>query len=278
MTFRPTAIFFAASAALAWAQSNEPPSPKFEVASVKRSGPQSIRNEQGGPGTKDPAHYRFQLASLQNLIGIAWNVQSFQISSKSAIDKDRFDVIANVPEGATRDQFRQMMRNLLAERFQLKTHLESKDFPVYELVIAKNGLRLKDSAGASESSKTIALPEGFPTLPAGPGLVVKLLSRGAYQLVWTRGQQQPISELARALRAPGQEPIIDKTGLTGKYDFTLEYTMDTPAASDAGGVEPPPAPGIFTALQEQLGLQLVAKKLAFDVVVVESFERTPAGN
>lgn len=194
------------------------------------------------------------------------------------MDKDRFDVIVNVPEGCTRDQFRLMMRNLLAERFQLKTHMESKDFPAYELVIAKSGLKLKESGGASESPKPAAAQAGFPTLPAGPGLVVNFSSSGAYQLVRTRGQQQPISALARTLRTPGQEPVVDKTGLTGKYDFTLEYAMDPAGARSAGDVEPPPAPVIFTALQEQLGLQLIARKLPFDVVVVESFERTPTGN
>jgi uncharacterized protein (TIGR03435 family) len=272
------ALLFIAGVAWAQSQAADPASPKFEVASVKPSGPQSVRGREGGPGSKDPTHYRFQSATLQDLIAEAWTVHYFQISSKSAVDKDRFDVIVNVPEGSTRDQFFLMMRNLLAERFHLKAHIESKDFPAYELVIAKSGLKLKESGGASESSKSAAVPAGFPTLPAGPGLVVNFSSSGAYQLVRTRGQQQPISALARTLRAPGQEPVVDKTGLTGKYDFTLEYTMDVPAARPAGDVDPPVAPGIFTALQEQLGLQLVAKKLPFDVVVVESFERTPTGN
>jgi uncharacterized protein (TIGR03435 family) len=278
MTYRLFEVLFAMSAAVAGAQSTEPPLPKFEIASVKPSGPQSVRGSQGGPGTKDPTHYSFRSATLRDLIAIAWNIQYFQISSKSAVDKDRFDVVVNVPEGATRDQFRLMMRSLLAERFQLKTHIESKDFPAYEVVIAKSGLKLQESGGASESRKPAALPEGFPTLPAGPGLVSNFSSSGAYQLIRMRGQQQPISALARMLRSPGEEPIVDKTGLAGKYDFTLEYTMDMPGARPGGEADPPVAPAIFTALQEQLGLQLVARKLPFDVVVVESFERIPTGN
>jgi uncharacterized protein (TIGR03435 family) len=271
-------FLFIACAALARSQAADPSSPKFEVASVKPSGPQSVRNREGGPGSRDPTHYSFRSATLQDLIAEAWTVQYFQISSKSAVDKDRFDVIANVPEGSTRDQFRLMMRNLLAERFQLKTRIESKDFPAYELVIAKSGLRLKESGGASESPKPAAVQDGFPTLPAGPGFVANFSSSGAYPLIRMRAQQQPISAFARMLHVPGQEPIVDKTGLTGRYDFTLEYTMDALGASHGGDVEPPPAAVIFTALQEQLGLQLVARKLPFDVVVVESFDRTPAGN
>ena len=224
------ALLFIACLALARSQAADPASPKFEVASVKPSCPQSVRNREGGPGSKDPTHYSFRSATLQDLIAEAWNVRYFQISSKPAVDKDRFDVIANVPEGSTRDQFRLMMRNLLAERFQLKTHIESKNFPAYELLIAKSGFKLKESGGASESCKPAAARDGFPTLPAGPGLMVNFSSRGAYQLVRERGQQQTISTLARTLRTPGEEPVVDKTGLTGKYDFTLEYTMDSSGA------------------------------------------------
>ena len=276
MTFRAIAILFAAQAVLAQPQSAEPP--KFEVASVKSSGPQSVRGSQGGPGTKDPTHYSFRSATFQDLIAIAWNVQYFQISSKSAIDKDRFDVNVNIPEGAARDQFRQMMQSLLAERFQLKSHIESKNFPAYELLVAKSGPKLKESGSQSESRKPAATEDRFPTLPPGPGFTANYSSSGIYPLVRMRAQQQPISALTRMLRTPGQEPIVDKTGLTGKYDFTLEYTMDPSGGHPTSDADPPVAPAIFTALQEQLGLQLVAKKLPFDVVVVESFDRTPTGN
>jgi uncharacterized protein (TIGR03435 family) len=271
-------LLLIAGAAWALSQTADPASPKFEVASVKPSGPQSVRGREGGPGSRDPTHYSFRSATLQDLIAEAWNVRYFQILSKSAVDKDRFDVVVNVPEGSTRDQFCMMMRNLLAERFQLKTHIASKDFPAYELVIAKSGLKMKESGGASESTKPAAVRDGFPTLPPGPGLVVNFSSSGAYRLVRTRGRQQPLSALARTLRTPGEEPVVDKTGLTGKYDFTLEYTIDSEGAGHGGDAEPSVAPTIFTALQEQLGLQLVARKSPFDVVVVESFERTPVGN
>ena len=274
LTIRAIVILLAAQVLLAQQQSGE--LPKFEVASVKPSGPQSVRGSQGGPGTKDPTHYSFRSATFQDLIGIAWNIQYFQISSKSAVDKDRFDVVVNVPEGATRDQFRLMMRALLAERFQLKSHIESKNFPAYELIIAKSGFKLKESGGEPESRKPAAQQDQFPTLPPGPGFVANYSTSGVYPLVRMRAQQQPISALTRMLRTPGQEPIVDRTGLIGKYDFTLEYTMD-PQGGRADA-DPPVAPAIFTAVQEQLGLQLVAKKLPFDVVVVESFDRTPTGN
>jgi uncharacterized protein (TIGR03435 family) len=171
-----------------------------------------------------------------------------------------------------------MMQSLLVERFQLKSHIESKNFPAYELLIGKSGFKLKESGAEPESRNPATPQDGFPTLPSGPGFVANYSTSGVYPLVRMRAQQQPISALARMLHTPGQEPIVDKTGLTGKYDFTFEYTMDPSGGRAAGDADPPVAPAIFTALQEQLGLQLVAKKLPFDVAVVESFDRTPTGN
>ncbi len=246
--------------------------PQFEVASIKFSTPQSLRGSEGGPGSKDPTHYRFQSATLQDLIGIAWHVQYFQISSRSSVDKDRYDLIANVPAGATRDDFRLMLRALLAEQFQLKTHTETRDFAAFELVIAKNGLKMRENVPGAPIPSA---PEGFPQLNH-PGLSANFSMFSVYQMVRMRGVAQTSNALLGFLRVPGNEPIVDKTGLSGKYDFTLEYTIEPARLPE--GADPPAAPDVFTAAQEQLGLQLVAKKLPFDVVVVESFDRTPAGN
>jgi uncharacterized protein (TIGR03435 family) len=267
--------FFAGLLAASAAFCQTPASLEFEVASVKPSGPQSVRDSGGGPGSKDPTRYHFQSATLRDLIAVAWQVSYFQISSKSPVDKDRYDLIANVPEGATRDQFRQMLKDLLVERFQLKTHLESKDFAAYELVIAKGGLKLKES-GATPEAKPSAGDDRFPALPSAMGMVANFSSSNGYPVCRMRGKQQTVGAIARMLRTPGSEPIVDKTGLAGLYDFTFEYALDQPgshAESDA-----PPVADLFMALQEQLGLQLVAKKLPFDVVVVESLARTPAEN
>ena len=97
-------------------------------------------------------------------------------------------------------------------------------------------------------------------------------------LTQLRAQQQPLSRLAVMLRTAEPRPIVDRTGLTGKYDFTLEFSSDLPNGNTDTGSEPPGAPDLNTALQEQLGLQLIPKKLPFDVVVVESFDRLPTEN
>jgi uncharacterized protein (TIGR03435 family) len=207
-------------------------------------------------------------------------VDYFQISSKIPLDRDRFDVSAKVPAGATKQDFCLMMRRLLEERFHLKAHVESRDFPAYALVVAKSGLKIQESGSGDPTpvaDKRSPRWDGFPDLPPGkPGLTSSHSTSGGFILVRTRARQEPVSVLAEALQTPGSQPVVDMTGLTGKYDFTLEYTHDLPGTPHDG--ETPVAPSLFTALQQQLGLQLVAKKLPFDVVVVESFDRMPVGN
>ena len=101
------------------------------------------------------------------------------------------------------------------------------------------------------------------------------LPGAGYNLVRLKGREQTIAALAEFLPTPGYLPVVDKTRVPGKYNFTLEYTRDQPgSAPDAL----PPAPDLNTALQKQLGLQLVPKKLPFDVVVVDSFNKLPTEN
>jgi uncharacterized protein (TIGR03435 family) len=231
---------------------------EFEVASLKPAGPKSVRDFGGGPGSKDPGLYHANSASLRDLIANAWNVDYFQISSGTPLDRQNFDLAAKVPRGATKEQFRAMLQNLLRERFGLKVHMERKQFPAYELVVAKTGLKLKEAVAGDR-----------------PGMTAKNSASGGYLLVSLKSQEEPLSILAMMLHVPDGAPVLDKTGLPGKYTFSLEYTMDLPGAvPDA----PPIAPGLSSALQEQLGLQLVSKKLPFDVVVVEAFNKLPTEN
>jgi uncharacterized protein (TIGR03435 family) len=246
----------------------------FEVASLRMSGPKSVRGSEGGPGSKDATRYSFGRASLDDLILVAYNVELFQISSKLPLDRDEFDLVAKIPEGATKEDFRVMLRNLLIERFHIKLHIESRDFPAFELVLAKGGTKLGTGATARPSS------EGdFPKLAPGKAGLISRNSMSRGQIVTLiRGQQQPVSKLAEILRTAEPRPVVDKTGLTGRYDFTLEFSTDTSSGTAVGSAETPGLPDLNTALREQLGLQLIAKKLPFDVVVIESFDRLPTEN
>jgi uncharacterized protein (TIGR03435 family) len=273
----------AAVAGLAAAQEEPQPKFLFEVASVKVSEPQNKRDVGGGPGTNDPGQFHFNSATLIDLIGIAYHVKSFQVISNVALQHGEFDITAKVPAGTTRNQFEVMMQNLLAERFHLKVHKHSREFPAWEMTVAKSGLRLKESAIASQTTEQISRPskvgdDGFPVLPANrPGNSIKFTIVDGYMIGRLTAQQQPVSSLTRDFLGSQDPPIVDKTGLSGKYDFKLEFSRELsgPPRTDANV---PPVPDLFTAVQQQLGLQLVPKKLPFDVVVVDSVDRVPTEN
>jgi uncharacterized protein (TIGR03435 family) len=242
----------------------------FEVASIRPSGPKSVIGSDGGPGSKSPERYTYGQATLRALILTAYDFQDFQISSKVPLDRDKFDLAVTIPPGTNREQFRAMLRNLLEDRFQLKAHTESREFPAYELVVGKNGPKLKDAG-----PDTPLPPEGFPQLPAGkPGMSASNTASNGYLIVRTTARQMPVSMLVRLFRRPGEPPVVDRTGLQGTYDFTLEYAQELANADTSA----PPAPILATAIQQQLGLELVRKRLPFDVVAVDSVNRLPTEN
>lgn len=253
----------------------------FEVASVKFAGPQSRRGSEGGPGSSDPGNYRFHSAALNDLIATAYHVKYFQIISKSPLDRDEYDLDAKLPEGTTQDQFRVMMQNLLAERFRLKMHRESRDFPAWEMTVAKSGLKIKQSSGpdAEMMSEMIDVAkDGFPVLPSGKAGYFTIYDVIDGFIVGRMvARQQPVSVLANSNFGPDAPPIVDKTSLTGKYDFRLEYARETPISS-TGEARVPPYPNLRTAVEQQLGLQFTPKKHPFDVVVVDSVDRVPTEN
>jgi uncharacterized protein (TIGR03435 family) len=137
------------------------------------------------------------------------------------------------------DQWHSFMRQILEERFGMKYHREKRELPVYNLVIARQGLKLKESTSSKSGSRYV-----------GPG-----------RLTATR---YSMSELAFSLSGTVDRMVIDSTGVTGEYDFELTWSPDNSA--DAG-------PAIFTALQEQLGLKLEPAKAPVDVVVIDHLER-----
>jgi uncharacterized protein (TIGR03435 family) len=264
------------------AQSEAAAQTVFEVASVKPSGPQCVRMSDGGPGSHDPERFSYTSAHLRDLLFVAYGLIDYeqQISGPGWIDTEKYDLAVKIPPGTTKKQFQLMLQNLLADRFKLVVHHETKELPVYELVIGKSGPKLKESAGIPGEH---APPsdyrdrDGFPILPAGSPGFASGFGPGLHSH-WT-AHQQGMPALADRLsgRLATGRRVVDKTGLTGKYDFTLAYDMeragDPPADADDG-----PLPSIFDAVQQQLGLKLVAGKAPFDVVVVDRAEKMPTEN
>jgi uncharacterized protein (TIGR03435 family) len=296
---KPTRIALAAATAtFAAAQTLS-----FEVASVKPSPPSPdgriLIMARGGPGTSDPGQITYQGRSLKDLISSAYGAKSFQVSGPGWLDTERYDIVAKIPDGTTKEQFNVMMQNLLAERFKLALHREKKDFSLYELTIAKNGPKLKPSTGdpsAADSGPPPGPPpigkDGFPQIPPGRrGFMMSVMPGPRMRMM---AGMQPISALADMLSNRLDGPVIDKTGLTGNFDFTLEFAPEPGmGAGPLGALPPPPNPdpgqpaglgapdqptGLFTAVQEQLGLKLERKKGPLDVWVVDRAEKVPAEN
>jgi uncharacterized protein (TIGR03435 family) len=146
--------------------------------------------------------------------------------------------------------------------------------PVYELMVSKNGPKIKESALTATDPVEPKLGEvdrdGFPKLPLGAATAAMRNTPDRSQLV---AQQQPLSTMVTMLRSAAQRPIIDKTGLTGLYDYKLEFLDPRMKSSETN-----PAPDLFTALQDQMGLRLVDAKAPFDIVIVDSGDKVPTEN
>jgi bla regulator protein blaR1 len=262
------------------------PNLRFEVASVRRVDiPANDRGvpvfpPTGGIGTSDPTHIAWHGAWLMNFMTQAFGVRADQISGAAwlKVQTERYDIVANIPAGATKEQFNIMLGNLLRDRFHLRFHMDSKVIPVYALRVGKNGPKFKETARRDDATPARAgAPDaqGFPTLsPNFKGMVAQPRPG---EIFWA-GQDVPMEDLARQLESPVVgRPIIDETGLTGHYDFKIHFhwagrpTTDSVVPSD-------PAPSVFTAVEEQLGLKLESSTHSFPQLIIDSIDREPTEN
>ncbi len=283
--------------AIAFAQN--PGTPKFEVASVKPAGPEHeppyvVRE---GPGTADPERITYERTNLLRLLTMAYRpfggydpvhmLDWDQIIGPAWISTQIYSIDARLPPGTTKEQLPLVWRDFLAERFHLKTHVEQREFTVYELTVVKGGPKFRPSGDPSWK-----LPPGFPVPRAGETRALSvMLPRDTCQTFVNNSMNDLIQQLAWPLSdwssssyvgylAMGK--VIDKTGLTGKYDFALEYAGrhgpgDTHLAPLPDG-EADTAPPLFEAVRQQLGLQLRETKMKLDVLVVDSVDRNPTDN
>jgi len=277
----------------------------FEVATVKPADPpepgkRMLIGLSGGPGSADPGQIHGSV-TLSMLLMTAYDVKSYQITGPSWLNMERYEVIAKVPAGATKDQVRVMWQNLLADRFGLTLHHQSKVFQVEQMEIAKAG-RLKETT--LEPNTPEAQPPAGPFVPpkidkngvpelAAPGLVMMMTVGPTGPSAHMIGKAQTTAQLAAAVANELDRPVVDKTGLTGKYDFALDFTPDRlrmalpPGGPMPGGPEPgasaanpadPSGLTIVGALQQQLGLRLVATKGPLDILVIDHADKVPTAN
>jgi uncharacterized protein (TIGR03435 family) len=246
--------------------------PSFEVASIKvnHSGSHMV-GIQPQPGGRFGATN----VNLKLLITFAYGIKESQLSDvPSWVDSERYDISAKPETTASFDEMKLMLQALLVDRFKLRFRKETKELPVYVLVVAKNGPKLEEWKDNGEEPK----PEpGRGGMGRGRGMRVspgQLMAQGA-----------AVSDFANQLSTFLGRNVIDKTGLTGKFNFNLKWTPDESQAAmfkgpgDGGGREggPPPAdsngPSIFSAIQDQLGLKLDSQKGPVDVYVIASVEK-----
>ncbi len=268
----------------------------FEVASVKPSAPIGPNDRvylgppRGGPGSADPRRITWAYASLRSILMAAYNVQTFQIVAPdwigTSIGTLRYDIEAKVPEGARREQLPAMWQNLLQERFGLVLHHESKEFQVEELTVGRGGPKLKETDLGPNPDPLLPVPG--PPRPNPPmngyGAIVMVQPDGKVQM---KVKALTMADFAARLGGATQMPVVDKTGLSGRYDFTLNYTIDLsqflpPGAPrpqpSAAGDKPEPGPDLASVVQTQLGLKLTRAKASLDVIVVDRAQKVPTPN
>lgn len=302
----------------------------FEVASVKPSGPLDPAAVMSGKAhvgiSIDKARVDVGNANLMGLICWAYKIKPNQVAGNPAwlnggINADRFDILAKMPEGATEAQAPEMMQTLLAERFHLQVHHEQRDQPVYALIVGKGGPKLKQaepeageaSAGkaAEDSSKAPAKGEysfgsgdnKVTMKQSGRGMTMSTKETGTVQMVPTEtgswrmdASGITMEAFATLLSQYAGRPVLDQTELKGRYQVSLELSMDTimtvarnmgmntaggkprDAVNPADAASEPSAGGSLFASVQQLGLKLESRKAPYDMVVIDRVEKAPTEN
>ena len=254
-----SALLFAGGL-LAQSQPPRPAFTEFEVATIKLAPPDL-------PGRYVRMQTAHQLEvrnhTIRTLIAAAFDVSPQAIFGGPAwAGEDRYQILAKTPGEAkpNLDEQMRMVRSLLADRFHFKFHRETRELPIYALTVARSGSKLKD---------TTLVPESIPQGP--PPLIFVISPQGAS----LPGRYATMAEFASVLqRAAMKRPVVDQTGLSGRYDFDLKWLPDETQFDFKGPWEQSNSdwPDLSTALQQQLGLKLEATRGPVSVFVIDSVE------
>ena len=248
--------------------------PSFDVSSVKISELSDMRGEAGRKANlrAEPGSLSIRNMTFKSCVSWAYHVKDYQVTGPGWIDGERYDIAAKAAGPVPEDALRIMLQGLLAERFKLACHRETRDLPVFVLTVAKDGLKMKPSEGEGESS--------FQPVKG----VGKLAIAASHTTV---------SQFADLLGGPLRMPVLDETGLTGGYDFTVDLSryIDLAAVQGPGGDPGHEGRGVTSpmdasiienalvmAMREQLGLKLESKKRPIDMIVVDRAEKLPTEN
>jgi uncharacterized protein (TIGR03435 family) len=220
----------------------------FAVASIRPSAGE-VKFEHDGKTETSPGNLRMRDVTVSTCIKWAYGVQDSQISGPEWLQSQHYDIIAKADEPATDDQMKLMLRTLLADRFKLSFHRQSKELRSYVMTVAKSGHKLHESASDVQPSRQ----------NSAIGTTVKATT---------------LKEFGDFMSGPLQTPVVDMTGLSGRYDFVLDFTPYLPEGEHVMKVDYANTNGIIiAALQGELGLRLESRKESVDVLVIEHVEK-----
>jgi uncharacterized protein (TIGR03435 family) len=250
-------------------------SPSFDVASVKPNDSGSG----GSSGRTGRGSVTFVNQSARMLIVNAYGLRPNRvIGGPSWLDSERFDVNARAPENTPDNQLALMLRTLLAERFKLAVKNETREEPVYALVTARGdkafGPNIRPATDCVKGGPVAGRAGGSlaaPLLQAGPQAPCGMRSASDNRGTVIQAGARTMADLAGTLRGVGDREVVDRTGLTGTFDFELRYAPDAVRATAADPTQA--LPDVFTALQEQLGLKLESQRGPVEYLVIDRVER-----
>jgi len=264
----------------------------FEVASVR---PSAEQVSQASVGVHiDGSQVRIVGLPLKLYVGMAYGLKPQQIVGPDWLGQPRFDVAAKIPDGVSPAQLPQMFQALLADRFQMKGHRETKEFAVFALTVTKEGLKLQPSAAAPEGSSD--KPPAVTVTAGGnaSGSGADLGGGSSFTLGNNRIEirKMTMAQIAELLTRLSDRPVIDATAITGAYDLSLELTAeDFIGVQIRGGVNNGaliPAQALrlldnaaadpFTSALQKSGLALESRKAPLQVLVIDSIQKTPTDN
>ncbi len=223
--------------------------PSFAVASIRPS-TEAVRFEHDGLTETAPETLRMRDVSVRTCIKWAYGVQDSQVSAPDWTDTTRFDITAKTDEPVTVAQLKLMLQPLLADRFKLTFHHENRELKAFAMTVAKGQPKLTEADPAGTASHQ----------NSASGMVSKDMS---------------MKEFADYISGPLQKPVVDQTGLPGRYDFTINFAPYLP--DDMRTMRPDATSVLLAALQGEVGLKLEARRLMVDVLVVDHVEK-PSDN
>jgi uncharacterized protein (TIGR03435 family) len=259
----------------------------FEVASIKPADPSPMGQMRINMST-DAGMLRYTNVSLKDCIRVAYRVKDFQVEGPDWIGDTRFNITAKLPEGASEKQVPEMLQTLLAERFKLTLHRDTKEHAIYALVAEKGGPKLKP---AEVPTGEAAAPAGSGGRGGGRGNMMMMMGPDG---VHVKAASATLAGLGEMMSRFTDRPIVDMTGIQGQYDFDLAFSPESMRGMPGGGMRGlgPGSPGgeghpadaasegggtIFDAVQKY-GLKLEARKAPMEILIVDHMERAPTEN